>query len=535
MDFYHPQATFKGKLKCDSAPTANTDVTRKQDIAGLSFISSIAAGSSDLISVSGGALTVDSLLISSVKVNSSAASLAAYFSGNQTEANGLKEGDFLVLTGVAAGTETYICKTQPGSGNQVASNMVSVESGLTTADILAKISDGEGININSSGVISTDIVAGAGINKTVNSGQVTLAVNATTDGISEGSSNLYHTSARVRSAVSNGGDLAYNSSTGQFSVTTFKTADARAAVSSGGDLTYNSSTGQFSVTKFTAAEARSSISVSGDLAYNSSTGVLSATKYTDTNARAAFSAAGDLAYNSSTGQFSVTKFTQANARASVSASGDLSYANATGVFSVTTYKSSNFNTDFTAKSTADLSENAANKYFTDARARTAISATGDVTYTSATGVINVVTYKSSNFNTDFNAKSTTNLSEGTNLYYTDARAQNAISGGNGIAKTAGGALSVDLKGGKDGLKFDGDKLSIDKADFRHTTTTNLSANTWTTITHNLGEAPLHVSVWSSTGDLIQVDCRKGTGLQALNQIQIRSVSALSNAEILVGI
>ena len=42
---------------------------------------------------------------------------------------------------------------------------------------------------------------------------------ADTDDLSEGSSNLYHTTARARAAISAGGDLAYNSSTGVMSVT----------------------------------------------------------------------------------------------------------------------------------------------------------------------------------------------------------------------------------------------------------------------------------------------------------------------------
>jgi hypothetical protein len=51
-----------------------------------------------------------------------------------------------------------------------------------------------------------------------------------------------------------GGDLAYNSGTGEFSVTKFTTADARSAISAGGDLSYNSSTGVMSYTKQTASE-----------------------------------------------------------------------------------------------------------------------------------------------------------------------------------------------------------------------------------------------------------------------------------------
>ena len=49
-------------------------------------------------------------------------------------------------------------------------------------------------------------------------GRISSIDNHDTDNLSEGSSNLYHTTARVRAAVSATGDLSYNSSSGQFSV-----------------------------------------------------------------------------------------------------------------------------------------------------------------------------------------------------------------------------------------------------------------------------------------------------------------------------
>jgi hypothetical protein len=46
-----------------------------------------------------------------------------------------------------------------------------------------------------------------------------------TDEITEGTTNLYYTDARARGAVSASGDLSYNSTSGQFSVTTYKSSD----------------------------------------------------------------------------------------------------------------------------------------------------------------------------------------------------------------------------------------------------------------------------------------------------------------------
>ena len=150
----------------------------------------------------------------------------------------------------------------------------------------------------------------------------------------------------------------------------------------------------------------------------------------------------------------------------LSAAGDLNYNSSTGVFSVTTYKSSDFDTDFGNKSTTDLTEGT-NLYFTQARSRNSVSASGDLSYNSSTGVFSftertnqevrnlfsasgdlsynsstgqfsVTTYKTSNFNTDFGSKTTDDLSEGANnLYYTNARVNNHLSGGTGVTYSNG--------------------------------------------------------------------------------------------------
>ena len=52
-----------------------------------------------------------------------------------------------------------------------------------------------------------------------------LLSSSTTDDLNEGSNNLYHTTSRVRNAFSAGGDLNYDSSTGEFSVSTSSGTD----------------------------------------------------------------------------------------------------------------------------------------------------------------------------------------------------------------------------------------------------------------------------------------------------------------------
>jgi hypothetical protein len=86
------------------------------------------------------------------------------------------------------------------------------------------------------------------------------------------------------------------------------------------------------------------------------------------------------------------------------------------------YTQGRFDTAFGAKSTTNLTEGT-NLYYTDARARAAISVTGSGSYDSATGVITVTGGVTSvNTLTGAVTLTTTNIGEGTNLYYTTARA-----------------------------------------------------------------------------------------------------------------
>ena len=117
--------------------------------------------------------------------------------------------------------------------------------------------------------------------------------------------------------------------------------------------------------------------------------------------------------------------------------------------------------------TDDIAEGVVNEYFTVARARQSISATGDINYDNGTGVISFTAtaapvtsvngatgvvvldtdditegvanlyYSSALFDADLATKTTTDLAEGTNLYYTDARVDAHLSGGVGVDYTTG--------------------------------------------------------------------------------------------------
>ena len=318
-------------------------------------------------------------------------------------------------------------------------------------------------------------------------GQVSDVSNHDTDDITEGAGNLYYLDSRARSSVSvsdvsGDGSLSYNSATGVITYTGPRAAEVRAHlsvtdaggdgslsydsttgviaytgpsavetrahfsasfVSGDGDFTYDAATGVFSVTGPSAVETRAHFSVTkvdgnpaglGDnIAYDSATGVITYTSPLISEIRTTVSAVdsggdGSLSYNSATGVFTYTGPSAAEARAHLSATGDLSYNSSTGVID---FSMSNHDT-------GDLAEGA-NLYYTDARARGAVSLTTDdstvLAYNSTTGVF---TFDLGNTNTD-------KVIEGaSNLYFTTARARNSVSAGSNINYDATtGVISTD--------------------------------------------------------------------------------------------
>jgi len=113
------------------------------------------------------------------------------------------------------------------------------------------------ITVNSSGAISAITESNVTLTNTVN-GQ-SGAVILDTDDVAEGLTNQYFTTARARSSISAGGDLAYNSATGVVSYTLPSTD----GVSEGSSNLYH-----------TTARVRNALSASGVIGYNTGTGVI---------------------------------------------------------------------------------------------------------------------------------------------------------------------------------------------------------------------------------------------------------------------
>jgi hypothetical protein len=164
-------------------------------------------------------------------------------------------------------------------------------------------------------------------------------------------------------------------------------------------------------------------------------------------------------------------YTQGRFNSAFAAKSTTNLAEGTNLYFTTARGNANFATNLAASDTDDLAEGATNLYFTNARARTALSVTAGtgLSYNNTTGVFNLAAIPNAsltnssitingqavslggtvtltttniaegtnlywttargnaNFATNLAASSTTNLAEGTNLYYTQARFDTAFS------------------------------------------------------------------------------------------------------------
>ena len=244
--------------------------------------------------------------------------------------------------------------------------------------------------------------------------QVGSIANHDTDALSEGTTNLYYTNERVDDRV------AALISGGTGISATYNDA--------GNLLTLSADFGEFDTDDvnegssnryFTQARARNAFTYGNGIQHDGS-GTISVTQ-SDINT--------DNLTEGSTNIF----FTNARARGAFSTGGDLSYNASTGEFSFTERTDAEVNgladarialniganLDLSSKDTGDLTEGT-NLYYTNARA--------DARIALQVGA-----------NLDLSSKSTSDLSEGTNLYYTQARVDARI--GALAATTAQGALA----------------------------------------------------------------------------------------------
>lgn len=262
-------------------------------------------------------------------------------------------------------------------------------------------------------------------------GTVSSLSNHDTDDLTEGS-NLYFTDVRAKESAA---DLLVNATKSNIQITGDENGLTITAENGVADSTTDDLAEGTTRLYFTTSRAREAISGGTGISYNDSTGVISvdstiATKtYADTAADNAESAA-----NGYTDSAISTEVTNRN----------------------------NAITDaINALDTDDIEEGSSNVYFTNTRARNAVSGGTGITYNAADGIINVTanTYDAygaastaegnaqSYTDSAINALDTDAIEEGSsNLYFTDERAQDAVGNavGNGLSyNDATGAISVD--------------------------------------------------------------------------------------------
>ena len=153
------------------------------------------------------------------------------------------------------GTATSALGTLAVTGNTTVGGTLAITGNTTLATANLTLNSG---NIIVGGTVSSTGGFTGALTGNV-TGTVSSVANHDTGDITEGS-NLYHTTARARAAISATGSLGYNSTTGVMSFTQGNTD----TIAEGSSNLYH-----------TTARARGAISASGNLSYNSSTGVIS--------------------------------------------------------------------------------------------------------------------------------------------------------------------------------------------------------------------------------------------------------------------
>jgi predicted RecA/RadA family phage recombinase len=341
----------------------------------------------------------------------------------------------------------------------------------------------------------------------------------------------------------------------------YRDARSRSAISVNdtgglGSVSYNSSTGVITYTGPTAAEVRSQLSAGSGISYDAVTGVVSVS---GTASLTSLAVSGNISANSLTLAGDPTSSLQAatkqyvdNTVTGINQVDELSVTNdadiggnlvVTGTATAPTFIGNVTGTvsSLSNHNTANLTEGT-NLYYTDARARAAVSVTGDLSYNSTTGVISYTTPTTITGNaatatklqtartisgTSFDGSanitlSTTGITEGTNLYYTDARARAAVS-----VTDSGGDGSLSYNNSTGVITYTGPSAAEVRAHF--------SAGTGITLTNGVIALSQNISSGSSpnfAGLSVSGDTSVGGNLTVTGNLTINGTTTAINSNTL---
>ena len=307
----------------------------------------------------------------------------------------------LVVEGSTATVNGQNILTETGSDNYIINLIGGTATSANTANTVVK-RDGSG-NF-SAGTITATFSGNLTGNVTGNvTGTVSSLSNHNTDDLAEGSSNQYFTDARAKTSAA---DLLTNANLTNITIT-----------GTGAGLTITAENG--------VADSNT------DQLSEGSTNLY----FTNTRARQAVSGGTGINYDSSTGVIAVDNTIATKSYADQAVTDGINNA-----------------------TTDNIDEGASNLYFTNGRARNAVGAGTGLSYDSSTGTFSVAANAydaygaasaaegAANSYTDgaINALTTSDIEEGSNLYYTDTRARGAVSAGSGLSYNGGtGEFSVD--------------------------------------------------------------------------------------------
>ena len=266
-----------------------------------------------------------------------------------------------------------------------------------------------------------------------------------TDEITEGSSNLYYTDTRVKTKLNAETVISGSSQVNADSITNFD-SNVKDKLNTDGVISGSSqvSLSGFSTTNlsegtnlyYTDARVKTKLNTEGVISGSSQITITQSQisdleHYTDSDwdTRLATKSTTNLSEGTNLYYTDARVKTKLNAEGVISGSSQITITESQ-ISDLEHYNDTDFDNRLATKTTDNLSEGT-NLYYTDARVKTKLNAEGvfsssaQITITESQ-ISDLDHYNDTDFDNRLATKSTTNLSEGTNLYYTDARVKTKL-------------------------------------------------------------------------------------------------------------